>query len=275
MKVKKIYLKKYIPFMQSGMQSTLSYRTDFFLYRLGDVLTAFVTYFVWQAVFLSSPNPQLGGFSINQMVLYIFLSFLTTELSSSGGTWTIGQEVKDGSIAMRLLKPIDFNATYLFEEIGHKVVSAGIIAPPLLGGIIIYQIFHPQVVTFSVINLFLFLVSIFLSYFINFYFNVCYGFSAFIFKNLWGSNHMKNAIVAFMSGTLIPLSFYPHFLGKILQFFPFASLVYTPVTIYMGKYSLNQLFLAFILQVFWLIFFVILSKVIWRITIKHLNVQGG
>lgn len=86
MKSKDNALKRYVPFIRAGIQSTLSYRTDFFLYRLGDVLTAFVTYFVWQAVFLSSPHPQLGGFTINQMVLYIFLSFLTTELSSSGGT---------------------------------------------------------------------------------------------------------------------------------------------------------------------------------------------
>jgi ABC-type uncharacterized transport system permease subunit len=41
MKVKDMSLKKYVPFMQAGMQSTLSYRADFFLYRLGDVLTAF------------------------------------------------------------------------------------------------------------------------------------------------------------------------------------------------------------------------------------------
>lgn len=176
---------------------------------------------------------------------------------------------------MRLLKPIDFNATYLFEEIGHKVVSAGIIAPPLLGGIIIYQVSHPQVITFNILNFFLFIISIFLAYFINFYFNVCYGFSAFVFKNLWGSNHMKNVIVAFMSGTLIPLAFYPHVLEQFLQFFPFASLVYTPVMIYMGKYSLNQVLMVFILQVFWFVFFVVLSKGIWRITIKQLNVQGG
>lgn len=275
MENRKRYFRKYRPFTQAGIQSSLSYRADFLLYRLGDVLTAFVTFFLWQAVFLSSPHPELGGFTINQMVLYIFLSFLTTELSSSGGTWTIGEEVKDGAIAMRLLKPVNFNATYLFEEIGHKIVSAGILAPPLLGGMILYQVCNPRIIAFNILNLVLFLVSILFAYLINFYFNVCYGFSAFIFKNLWGSNHMKNAIVAFMSGTLIPLAFYPHLLGKILQIFPFASLVYTPVMIYMGKYNIIQLLWALLLQVFWIVFFYILSKIIWRITIKHLNVQGG
>jgi ABC-type uncharacterized transport system, permease component len=275
MQIKNYYFRKYLPFTQAGIQSLLSYRLDFFLYRIGDVLTAFVTYFVWRAVFLSSSHPQLNGFTINQMVIYIFLSFLTTELSSSDGTWTIGEEVKDGSIAMRLLKPINFNATYLFEEIGHKIVSAGMIIPPLLGGMIVYQFFNPNVVPFNLENLVLFLFSALLAYLINFYFNVCYGFSAFVFKNLWGSNHMKNAIVAFMSGTLIPLAFYPQLLGKILQFFPFASLVYTPVMIYMGKYDINQLYLVIFLQLFWLIFFIFLSKFIWHFTIKHLIIQGG
>ena len=209
------------------------------------------------------------------MILYIFLSFLTTQLSESGGTWTIGKEVKDGSIAMRLIKPMSFNATYLFGELGAKVVNVGLLTPPLLGGIIIYQLFHPQIVAFNLGNLLLFLLSGLLAYLVSFYFNICYGFTAFIFKNLWGSNHMKNAIVAFMSGTLIPLAFYPRVLGQILQFFPFASLVYTPVMIYMGRYSAYELILVLALQIFWTLFFVILSKIIWRFTIKHLNVQGG
>lgn len=273
--LKRNALRKYLPFTKAGIQATLSYRTDFFLYRFGDVLTAFVTFFVWQAVFMSSKTPNLNGFNMSQMTVYIFMSFLVTELSSSGGSWTIGEEVKDGSIAMRMIKPISFTATYLFEELGHKLVAIGIIAPPLLGGIIVYQLFNPQVMPFNFFNLILLIISVLLAYFISFYFNICYGFTAFVFKNLWGSNVMKHAIMNFMSGTLIPLAFFPETVGHVLQFFPFASLIYTPVMIYMGKYSAVQLVQVIGLQVFWMIFFVILSKIIWKLTVKHLSVQGG
>lgn len=274
MRIKKIF-KKYLPFTRAGIQNMLSYRMDFFVYRVGDVIAGFVTYFIWKSVFASSKGSQLNGFTINQMTLYIFLSFLTIQVVYSGGTFTIGEEVKDGSIAMRLIKPINFNATYFFEEIGNKLVGVGMILPPLLGGIICYQLFHPEVISFNITNLILFVFSALLAYLVSFYFNVCYGFSAFIFKNLWGSNHMKDAIIAFMSGSLIPLAFYPGSIGQVLQYLPFASLTYTPVMIYLGRYSMERLVLVLSLQVFWIIFFVILSKIIWKTTIKHLSIQGG
>jgi ABC-2 type transport system permease protein len=86
---------------------------------------------------------------------------------------------------------------------------------------------------------------------------------------------MKNSIVNFMSGTLIPLSFFPDIISRILQFSPFASLIYTPVTIYLGRYTLAVALELIALQVFWVILFYGLSQLIWRVSIKHLTVQGG
>ena len=67
----------------------------------------------------------------------------------------------------------------------------------------------------------LYLFSLTLAYLINFFFNICFGFSAFVFKNLWGSNLLKTSIVAFMSGSLIPLAFFPKIVSDILSFLPF------------------------------------------------------
>ena len=39
--------KKYTPFISAGLKISLSYRLDFICYRLGDILEAVVTYFLW------------------------------------------------------------------------------------------------------------------------------------------------------------------------------------------------------------------------------------
>ena len=97
----------------------------------------------------------------------------------------------------------------------------------------------------------LYLFSLTLAYLINFFFNICFGFSAFVFKNLWGSNLLKTSIVAFMSGSLIPLAFFPKVISDILSFLPFSSLIYTPVMIIVGKYDASQILQALLLQLFW------------------------
>lgn len=268
-------LHKYLPFIQAGGQEVLAYRTNFYLRLISQSLGAFVTYFLWQSIFLSANHPSLNGFTLPQMVFYVFLSFFTSLITSSGGNWSIGDEVKDGSIAMRLLKPVSFSGTYLFQELGEKMMTLGLVAIPFIIGLVLFQIFNPAAGVFNVGNILLYLISSLFAYLLNFYFNICFGFTAFIFKNLWGSNMMKNSIIAFMSGALIPIAFFPHDIAVVLQFFPFASLIYTPVMIGMGLYRGSQFLMVIFLQVFWLLFFFVLEKIIWRVTIIRLNIQGG
>ena len=54
------------------------------------------------------------------ITLYIIMSFVTNLLTESDSSFMIGDEVKDGSIIMRLLRPVNFAASYLFTELGSK-----------------------------------------------------------------------------------------------------------------------------------------------------------
>lgn len=104
---------------------------------------------------------------------------------------------------------------------------------------------------------------------------ITYGFTAFFFKNLWGSNMLKNCIISFMSGSIIPFDFLPYSVEKVLNVLPFASLNYVPVLIYMGRYSKREVFIKLGIQIFWIFLFWGLSKIMWKIAFKHLVVQGG
>ena len=56
---------------------------------------------------------------------------------------------------------------------------------------------------------------------------------------------------------------------------PFSSMNYTPVMIYLGKTQGMDLLYALLTQLFWILFFYGLSKLIWKATINQLTVQGG
>mgnify|MGYP000490177294 CR=1 FL=1 len=214
-------------------------------------------------------------FDKGDMIVYIFLTFLTGQIIGSGGTYDIGQEIKDGTIAMRMIKPISYNSTFLFQELGNKLMEIGIIFIPLVAGVEIYRFFLTGSLQFDIAQFLLYLVCCVFAYLINFFFNICFGFSAFVFKNLWGSNLLKTSIVAFMSGSLIPLAFFPKVISDILSFLPFSSLIYTPVMIIVGKYDASQILQALLLQLFWLIVMVGLSQLIWKRVQSFITIQGG
>ncbi|MGN0550668.1 MAG: ABC transporter permease [Acutalibacteraceae bacterium] len=268
-------LRIYLPFINAGMQEATTYRVNWIFFILGNVLGCFVSYFIWNAVFLSSESSTLNGFTMPQMVVYIFLMFLTSTLISSDGTYNIGEEIRDGSIAMRMIKPISYNSTFLFQELGNKIMTVCVLIIPLVVGVEICRTVFAGAVQFDVCGFLLYILSCMFAYLINFFFNICFGFIAFIIKYLWGANMIKNCIVGFLSGATIPLAFLPDVLEKIFLFLPFASLTYTPVMIYMGMYQGLQLIYYIGLQVFWVLAFWGLSKVLWRVSVKRLCIQGG
>ena len=121
----------------------------------------------------------------------------------------------------------------------------------------------------------IFVVSVILSYLLSFYLNLIFGYLAFYLLNIWGFSILKGSIIKFFSGALIPLAFFPGIVRTIFEQLPFASMIYVPTMIYMGKYNVSELLFVLGKQVFWLIVFVYISKAMWGWAQKRLAVQGG
>lgn len=269
------FFRTYKPFTRAGMQEMVAYRANFICFFIGEIMSAFIMYFVWKAVFVSSASSSFMGFTMEDMVVYLFISFLTDYLTYSDGAYAVGEEIIDGSIAMRMIRPCSFEMSFLFQELGNRIISTAMIFVPIVAGVEIYRFAVAGALRFHLGYFLLYILSLVIAYMISFYFNVCYGFMAFFFKNLWGTGLMKETIVSFLSGRTIPLAFLPSGLAAVLNFLPFASLGYTPIMIYMGMYSYDEIAWRIGLQLFWLLVMFGISKLIWRSAVKHLSVQGG
>ena len=269
------FFKTYLPFSRAGVQQMVAYRANFICFLLGEIVSAFIMFFVWKAVFGNSDQQVINGFTMEDMVVYLFITFLTGYLTYSDGAFSIGEEIVDGSVAMRMIKPCSFDMCFLFQELGGRLVSIAMIFVPIVAGVEIYRYVITGAVRFDVPHFLLYLLSMAIAYMISFYFNVCYGFLAFFFKNLWGTTLIKETLTSFLSGAVVPLAFLPAGLAAVLNFLPFASLSYTPVMIYMGMYSYSQIAYRIGLQLFWLLVMYLLSKLIWHSAVKRLCVQGG
>ena len=269
------FLRTYTPFTRAGIQEAVVYRANFICFLIGEIMSAFIMYFVWKAVFLSSDSETFMGFTMEDMVVYLFITFLTGYLTYSDGAFALGEEIIDGSVATRMIRPCSFEMCFLFQELGNRLISVSMIFVPMVAGVEIYRYIIAGELRFNIVFFLLYIVSLMIAYLISFYFNICYGFMAFFFKNLWGTTLVKETVVSFLSGAIVPLAFLPAGVAAVLNLLPFASLSYTPVMIYMGKYSFAEIAFRLGLQLFWLAFMIVVSKLIWRSAVKRLSVQGG
>lgn len=267
--------KVYLPFLENQFKRNLAYRGSFYLFIVCSLFAPFISYCLWMAIYKSSPTGVLGGLTQAEMVVYVFMTYITAELVSIGISEEISDGVMDGSVVMTLIKPIDYRLSLISKAVGEMMYR--FIAPIVFVwiGLEIYKVTVLGIGVTPVANILLYVLSLSMSFLIYVLFDFCFGMVAFVTTYMFGMNMAKNALLGFLSGQLIPISFFPEVLQTVFTFLPFSSMVYTPVMVYLGKYTGGELLFVLGRQFFWIVFLYALGSYLWSRITRRLIVLGG
>lgn len=269
------FLKTYLPFASNELKRQLSYKGAFYLWIFISMFSSFISYFLWMAIYGSSESGVIGNLTRNEMVIYVFMVYVTSSLVTISISDWVSEDVVKGNVAMNLIKPIDYRMSLISMALGNMVYR--FIAPGVFVwiGVEIYKVFHLGMEPVSVGTIIVYLFSCSMSFLIYVLFDFCFGMIAFFTTYIFGLMIAKEAILSFLTGQLIPISLFPGVFQKIFDFLPFSSMVYTPVMIYLGKYYGNELVYALGRQLFWVVVLYVLGSIIWKQVTKRLVVLGG
>ena len=267
--------KVYLPFMENQFKSNIAYQGSFYLFIVCSLFGPFISYYLWMAIYGSSPTGVLGGMTQAEMVVYVFMTYITSSLVMIGISEEISDNVLDGSVAMTLLKPIDYRLSLISKAVGEMIYR--FLAPVVFVwiGLEAYKVFVLGLGITPITNILLYILSLAMSFLIYVLFDFCFGMFAFVTTYMFGLDMAKNAILGFLCGQLIPISFFPEILQKLFTLLPFSSMVYSPVMIYLGKYTGGELAFVLVRQFFWVIFLYALGSYVWSRITKRLIVLGG
>ena len=268
-------LKIYMPFALNELKRNLAYKGAFYLFIFISMFGSFIQYFLWMAIYGSSDNATLGGLSRDEMIIYIFMVYVTSSLVMITISDWVSDDVVKGTVAMNLIKPIDYRMSLIaraFGQVIYRFLSPGVF---IWIGLEIYKVTVLHLPVTSICNIILFLISCIMSFFICVLFDFCFGMVAFFTTYIFGMLMAKEALLSFLTGQLIPLSFFPPLVQRIFDFLPFSSMIYTPVMIYLGKYSGSELGFVLLRQAVWVVLLYVLGNLIWKKVTKRLVVLGG
>jgi ABC-2 type transport system permease protein len=203
------------------------------------------------------------------------MSSLTAGTIATGTDHDIGSEVRDGSIAMNLIKPINYNIRMLFSSLGAFIYQFVFVLVPVWIGLLLVRYFTIGEMPPGILTILLYLFSMMLGFIVNYLMCFSFGLLAFYVTNMWGILHLKEALLLFFSGQLIPIAFFPNILQRIVQLFPFSSLNYIPVLIYLNKLTGVALIKSLGIQILWIVLLYLLSRWLWNRAINKLIILGG
>ena len=274
-------LNLYLPFSKAGIKIELSYKAQIVMWIFISFIQIFFVLFLYKAIYRNSPEGMsavINGFTFYDMVLYMITSFFFSFIMGSGDTsYEIWTDIKEGTIANTLTKPVSYRLRHLFTYFGVLVFDYVIIIIPFLT--IVYTVFISlglvQVTIGNfLLNILFFVVFSILAGFINNAVSYFVGMLVFYTDHLFGLNMARNALQGFLGGQMVPLAYMGQ-LGVIFSFTPFAFMNSVPVLTLMGKLNIENVILYMGIALLWIAIIELVNHFIFSRALKKITVQGG
>ncbi len=263
-------MRPYLALLRGSYMVGLIYRFGFLFSIAGNLIYMTVTYFLWRSIYHG--RETLRGLTFNETYIYVALGSAVFILLKTYVDWQMSYEIREGTIATYLTKPIDLQLYELCASSGFSLMSLTAITVPTV--LLMVFAFHIQIPLG--IGLALFPLSLLLAYLLSFCFDYFIGLLGFYTESVWGLSITKEIIVTVLSGALIPLPFFPDALQKALMWLPFQAIYYTPLTMVAQPNLGWRTFLPMLsIQFFWVIALFTLTRLFYNQAIKVLRISGG
>lgn len=245
------------------------YQSNFYLFTLNRIVEVVVYIFVWIAIYHQTGNA--GGLSIEQMVTYYILVTSLRPIVLWGINEDMAHSIRNGQIHKELLNPISYFQYYFGMNLGELAFAIVVGIATFICCSIFWSVFMPS----SIVNFLWFIFIIILSVPITFFLQMIVGTVGFYSNSIWGMQILRKAIISIFSGIIAPLTLFPKWFQVISNYLPFKELIYTPINIYLGQVSTNEIIFIIIKQIIWGILLYFIAKIFFEHAIKKVTINGG
>lgn len=261
----------YTAFTRKAFLRSAAYRFEVWSELFSNLFYLLMWGSIWYALYAG--REEASGIAFTTTLTYIVVSQFLSGVNGAGTPiWEIYSKVRTGDIALEMMRPFDLPMRYLFADFGSV---AFYIVTGLLPIYVLLFIFFDLAIPTSWEIWAAFLLSAFLGFLIRYAIELSFGLLSFWLVETGGISDIFYFMMSLLSGSVVPLWFFPTWLVHIAEFLPFQTIYFIPNAIFVGEIAGSELVRAIGTQLFWLVVsFAILRFVWWRAT-RRVVVQGG
>lgn len=266
---------------QINFHEKLVYRGDFMLGTLMRFLPIVTQIFLWAAVFSAASsgtgegaNEQIAGYTYHNIVAYFLLSTISRAFSSMPGLASgIALQIREGEIKKYLIQPLDLVTFFLMNRIAHKLTYYIVALVPFA---IVFFLCRGYFSGWPPAHVMVcYVCSLILAFMIGFFMEATIGMIGFWFLEVRSLLFVYMLFSFFLSGHMFPLDMLGDPWSTIVKSLPLMYLAYFPAAVFLQKVSGTELMWGMIIQVAWVIFFIIASRLAFHFGVKQYSAYGG
>ncbi len=267
----------YLHFMRFSFLEYLAFRLRYYTGVVSYTIFVAGNYYLYGALYASRPaQPDepitLGGLTLAEMVTYVGLSWIGRSFYFNNVDRELSGQIREGHIAMLLLKPVHAQTMYACRAFGEAAFRLLMFTLPIV--LVVGPLFgllappHPSLYGWT-------LLSFLLALLVNTQINFLVGCLAFYLKNILGVIRAKMVLMEFLTGVLVPFTFFPDWVQRAVGWLPFQAISYIPVMTYLGRRSGDDLARGLLIQAAWAVGLLAAGRWLWNRSVRHVTLQGG
>ena len=264
-----IAARKYLWVSLTSARSNVAYLSEVISRTIFMGVALFVFLQLWRVTYAQTGAQELGGLTLAQMMWYLAMTEAIS-LSRGNVTGEIDQDVRTGTLAVQLVRPISYPLYRFAVAVGERAVRFALNAAV---GIMVVLVFVGPI-QFTASGLLMFAISIPLAFTLDFLGFLLIGLGAFWLEDTSGLWLIYSRLTMILGGMLIPLQLFPDQVQPLLRILPFSSIVYGPARLFVAP---DAAFLADLLlhQCVTILIYASISVVVYRVAVKRINANGG
>jgi ABC-2 type transport system permease protein len=216
--------------LRVGVAEALAYRAEFLVWMLTTTLPL-VMLGLWTTVASEGP---FAGYGTADFTAYYLTTLIVRNLTGSWVVWQMNGEIRDGTLSMRLLRPIHPFISYAAVHLAAVPLRAAIMLPV---AIVLLATSGAGSVTRDPLHVALFVVSVVGAWLITFFVMTLLGALGFFIQKSIAVFEVYLGIYALFSGYLLPLALLPGWVGEVARWLPFRYMLGFPVEILIGAHD--------------------------------------
>ncbi|MFE7456643.1 ABC transporter permease [Streptomyces sp. NPDC057554] len=262
-------LRAHLACARMEFRTALTYRTAYLSSFAMMLLQIWLLTVVWRALY--DGRTEVDGLSLATMTAYATLTTLQYQLVSPWRSSPIDQRVREGKVAIDLLRPVGFPGQMLAGQLGWASSAVPVLLVALPFALLIGAGQAPA----STAAGFAYPVALLGALLVNQLLGLLLGMVSFWTLEVTGALMAYRFIAQFFSGALVPLWFMPGPVRLAAEWLPFQATAYTPAAVYLGQIEGSGIAVALGVQLAWIAALGALSALVWSRARRRVMSQGG
>ena len=265
-------MKAFIRLTGISIQSRLYYKTSFLLDMTSMVIPLLGQYLLWYALYRQQGNRMIGGMGQQEMFTYILIAFALNNLLGWSSENKLAREIKNGTVVARCIRPVSFLSQNAADMTGSLLVQG---ITNLFLVLLICLIWRESFMLPAFSSFLLFIPCTGLALLLRILLVDVFSLLCFYSTGHLGITWTRIALFDFFSGALIPVAMFPQWLKALSYAMPFPYMIQVPIALLIGQELPVSIPVMFLVQLFWVMIFLSLHCVFYRIARKNMIIAGG